>query len=302
MPTLPNLQHWTLRFLEYLQSQRRYSPLTVEAYGRVLRGLCAFHGEEKDLTTLTTEALRAWVWELRGVQGLSASSVAQAVACLKSFGKFLVRSQGLPSSPAAALSTPRKPERLVDFLSVRDLDDEKVLEAQAQGAKDRALLLLELLYGSGLRISECAGLCWQDLDLSARSALVLGKGSKERLVPLTGAFVERLLAWRNQLSSDGYTCYGRAPLFVNRQGKALDVRTLRRDVHALLRQMGWDGKASPHVLRHSFATHLLDNGADLMAVKEMLGHSSLSTTQVYTHVTAERLRAAYAKAHPRGGG
>ena len=89
---------------------------------------------------------------------------------------------------------------------------------------------------------------------------------------------------------------------VNRQGKALDVRTLRRDVHALLRQMGWDGKASPHVLRHSFATHLLDNGADLMAVKEMLGHSSLCTTQVYTHVTAERLRAAYAKAHPRGGG
>lgn len=301
MSQRPNLENLADRFLEYLSSQRRYSPHTVAAYARVLSGLSIFMGPDVPPDSLTTAQLRSWIWELRMQQELAVASVAQAVACLKSFGKFLVRSQILLANPAEDLQTPKKPTRLVDFLSQRELATTNLPSADAGGVSARELALLELLYGSGLRVSECASLRWQDLNLGSGMVRVFGKGGKERMVPLTGSLVEALAVYKSEQVEKGIVCSYASPVFSNQQGKALDVRTLRRDVQALLRRMGWEGKASPHVLRHSFATHLLDNGADLVAVQEMLGHRSLSTTQVYTHVSAERLRASFSQAHPRGG-
>lgn len=298
----PNLAQLADRFLDYLRTQKQYSARTITAYERILREFLEFHGAERPLEALDSEALRDWLWSLRTERQLSVASVAQALACLKSFGKYLLRIRVLADNPAARLQTPKRPRRLVSFLGQKDLNPLLVKNTVEASGNQRAQVLLELLYGSGLRISECAALTWSRLDLHAGWARPLGKGNKERLVPLTSLSKELLLQQQERLRADGFACLGRDPVFANRKGTALDVRTLRQDIHHLLRAMGWEGKASPHVLRHSFATHLLDNGASLVAVQELLGHQSLSTTQVYTHVTAERLLASYRKAHPRGEG
>lgn len=299
MSLAPNLATTIVRFLHYLQAQRHFSAHTVRAYGRILGAFLEFHAQE-ELDSLTPGALRAWIWKLRNEDELAVSSVALAVACLKSFGKYLQRTQLLMVNPADELQTPKKPRRLVTFLSQRELEPGPLQEMEASA---RALALLELMYGSGLRVSECAALRWENLDSRERMLTVRGgKGGKDRLVPYTASLQAALERYREDLRELGVVCMGKQAVFAGEGGKALDVRTLRRDINGLLRAMGWEGQASPHVLRHSFATHLLDNGADLLAVKDMLGHSSLSTTQIYTHVTAERLRKSFSQAHPRGGG
>lgn len=299
MHLAPNLETIVAHFLQYLQTQRLFSAHTVRAYERILGAFLEFHGAQLELDSLTPEALRAWVWKLHNDE-LAVSSVALAVACLKSFGKYLQRTQLLTINPADELQTPKKPQRLVTFLSQRELEPKPFQEMEASA---RALALLELMYGSGLRVSECAALCWNDLETGERMLMVRGgKGGKDRLVPYTASLQAALERYREELRELGMVGMGKQAIFAGEGGKALDVRTLRRDINGLLRAMGWEGKASPHVLRHSFATHLLDNGADLLAVKDMLGHSSLSTTQIYTHVTAERLRKSFSQAHPRGGG
>jgi integrase/recombinase XerC/integrase/recombinase XerD len=159
--------------------------------------------------------------------------------------------------------------------------------------------LLELIYSSGLRFSECQNLTWDRFDTSATFVRVFGKGSYERIVPLTESFIERIANFKQMEAEAGHLPTAAGYVFLSDDGKPFGLRTLRNDIHDLLREIGWEGKASPHVLRHSFATHLLENGAEIMSVKEMLGHSNISTTQVYTHVNAERLRAAFKKTHPR---
>ena len=289
MTNSPNLKELVARFLDYLSTQKQYSSLTLKAYAHVLSEFTQYHGEELGAESLNKDALRAWIWELKRT-GHGVATLSQSVACLKSFGKFLMRSLIVPVNPAIRLQMPKKPQRLVSFLSENELQPSQVDGAVEDQTLQRSQVLLELIYGSGLRISECAGLRWNQLDWSQGTVRVRGKGNKERIVPITQRCAEYLQKYR----------VGGAFVFANAQGEPLNVRTLRRDIHRLLRWMGWEGKASPHVLRHSFATHLLDNGADLVAVQEMLGHSSLSTTQVYTHVSAQRLRASYLQAHPRG--
>jgi integrase/recombinase XerC/integrase/recombinase XerD len=159
--------------------------------------------------------------------------------------------------------------------------------------------LLELFYGTGVRLSELAGANCRNLDLERGMLRVLGKGAKERLVPVTRTALEAWQEYRRYVAARGVGVGATAPLFVNARGQRLGIRTIQKDIEQQLRDLGWDGQASPHVLRHSFATHLLENGADLMAVKELLGHSSLRATQVYTHVTVAQLKDAYDKAHPR---
>jgi len=163
----------------------------------------------------------------------------------------------------------------------------------------RARILLELIYGSGLRISECQMLTWDRIDTNAKLVRVLGKGNKERIVPLTESFIDRIANYKQMQVKAGHLPTATGYFFLSDNSKPFGLRTLRNDIQHLLREIGWEGKASPHVLRHSFATHLLENGAEIMSVKEMLGHSNISTTQVYTHVNAERLRAAFKKTHPR---
>lgn len=288
-------------FLEYIAKERRFSLRTVDTYRKALEKFLGYQPKDATLSEFRFERIRDFVWNLRQKENLQISSINLHLACLKSFGHYLVRSHRLDSNPADAVSMLKRPQRLVSFLSQKDLAESKFAEIENPSLQMiRARVLLELIYGSGLRISECQNLVWNRLDFKNRSVRVLGKGKKERIVPLTHESAKWILTYKLKLQDEGRMPLQNGPVFLNAEGKAHDVRTLRHDIHDLLQSIGWEGKASPHVLRHSFATHLLENGADIMTVKEMLGHSSLATTQVYTHVSAERLKESFKKAHPRG--
>ena len=294
------LSEHTDNFCKYIALERRFSMQTVSTYQKSLAKFLQTLRPEAELKDFTIENIRTYVWQMRQKEDLAIASIDLHIACLKSFGSYLVRSHLLDSNPAEAVPMPKRPRRLVSFLSQKDLGEENFPEIENPTLPMvRARVLLELIYGSGLRISECQSLTWSRIDLSAKSVRALGKGSKERIVPLTQDLIRWLNTYKLKLADERRCVSPHAPVFLNEHGQAYDVRTLRRDIHDLLRSIGWEGKASPHVLRHSFATHLLENGADLMSVKEMLGHSSLATTQVYTHVSAERLKEAFKKTHPR---
>jgi integrase/recombinase XerC/integrase/recombinase XerD len=283
------------KFLLWLKNNKQYSPNTLNAYSRILRDFMDFSQERSP--DVDAESMRRFIISLRTKKQLAPASVAQSVACLKSLGSWLHKSSYSVTNPASALLTPKKPGRLVHFLSQSELAT--TLPVPQNEGECRRQLLLELFYGSGLRLSEVAKLRWQDADQKRKLIRALGKGSKERIVPMTSASIRLLQQYRLYLNQRQTMPTPDQAILINSKGKALSVRTLQKDVETILRSMGWEGQASPHVLRHSFATHLLENGADMVSVKEMLGHASLSTTQVYTHVSAERLREGYRKAHPR---
>lgn len=288
-------------YLRHLSVRKQYSPHTIDAYRRHLEHLFDYLSERSLVHEfLMDERQREWIWNLRNHSQLAPSSVGQAIACLKSFGKFLVHQGIHPHNPADRLTIPKKPRRLVPFMASQELDNSRCPTPQNH-TELRSRTLLELLYGSGMRLGELSQLCWKDIDQSERTARVLGKGRKMRIVPLTQASLTWLAQYCTSLAELGLLGAVDQPIFRNQRGEGLSERSIQNDVKKIMRQMGWDGQASPHVLRHSFASHLLDNGADLISVKEMLGHSSLSTTQIYTHVNPERLKEAYKKAHPRAG-
>jgi integrase/recombinase XerC/integrase/recombinase XerD len=306
------------QFLQYIAERRRFSPRTVETYRKSLDKFLAHLGVDVSsqggsapvnsqggtapgLSAFSEMSLKGFVWDLKMKQKLAPTSICEHLAALKSFGKYLVKSKIIDKNPAENVPMPKRPKRLVNVLSQKDLAEEKFpeLPPDAKLPQVRARILLELIYGSGLRISECQNLTWDRIDLNAKLVRVLGKGSKERIVPITESFIELVNLFKTRLIEAGHLVTATGFVFLSENGKPFGLRTLRNDIHDLLREIGWEGKASPHVLRHSFATHLLENGAEIMSVKEMLGHSSISTTQVYTHVNAERLRAAFKKTHPR---
>ncbi len=295
------LKDYIQNFMAYLSGQRRYSERTVDTYRKSFEKFSAIVGEDAPLSSFSEMQLKTFVWELKMKQGLAPTSICEHLAAMKSFGKYLVRSLAMQKNPAEAIPMPKRPKRLVNVLSQKDLAEEKFpdLPADAKLPQVRARLLLELIYGSGLRISECQSLTWDRIDTNAKLVRVLGKGNKERIVPITDTLTGWINLFKAKLAEAGHVVTSTSSVFLSEDGKPYSVRTLRNDIHDLLREIGWEGKASPHVLRHSFATHLLENGAEIMSVKEMLGHSSISTTQVYTHVNAERLRDAFKKTHPR---
>lgn len=297
-----NLSDYIANFLSYIENQRRFSPQTVETYRKSLEKFSTFLNadEDSDLKSFSEINVKGFVWEMKIKQGLAPASICEHLAALKSFGKYLVRSMVLTTNPAGNVPMPKRPKRLVNFLSQKDLSDSKFPEIENPTYKQiRARFLLELIYGSGLRISECQSLRWNQIAESEHVVRVVGKGNKERIVPITESLLKYISIFKQAEIEDGRTPTPTGYVFQGSDEQALNVRTLRQDIHDLLREIGWEGKASPHVLRHSFATHLLENGAEIMSVKEMLGHESISTTQVYTHVSAERLREAFKKTHPR---
>jgi len=287
-------------YLDHLLVVRRLADLTIESYGRDLTLLGRYAaGQELALTSLTRTDLEAFVRELMS-GSYSPRSVARLVACVRGFYKFLVLDRRLAESPAADLQAPRAWPALPTYLSVEEVD--KLLEAPEvstpRGLRDRALI--EVLYATGLRVSELIHLKAADLNLEGSYLTCIGKGSKERLVPLG----DQAIAWVTRYLREGRGALlkGRtsAWLFVNGpRGEALS----RVGFWKLLKRygvaVGVGRELSPHVLRHSFATHLLERGADLRAIQMMLGHSDLSTTQIYTHVLEARLRAVYDQFHPR---
>ena len=290
-----------MEYLDYLAIERGSSPNTVESYGRDLARYVAWLADAG--VTRPEEVTRRVVEEhvaaLDDV-GLAPTSVERAVSAIKGFHRFMVADQICENHPTADLPLPTKPSRLPDVISVEQATAllDQPFTQDARGQRDRAIL--EVLYGCGLRVSELCGLDVRDVLLDEEVLRVFGKGSKERVVPVMGSaaatLAEYLDFWRAQL-------VGRRPtgaVFLNARGG----RISRQSVHAIVerygRIVGIEG-LHPHTLRHSFATHMLEGGADLRIVQELLGHSSISTTQLYTHVDRTHVRMAYFQAHPRAG-
>jgi integrase/recombinase XerC len=280
-------------FLSHLRARRNLSANTCEAYGSDLRQFFAFL-KTGDPSAVSRAQVRLFLGSLVR-RGLDKRSVARKLSAIKAFFRHAVREGLVPANPAAGLRSPKLDKKLPSFLSEQEAGSAVAAAAAAAENSDRDTAILELLYGSGLRSSELLGLRAGDADLAGGTVRVTGKGNKQRIVPLTRPAAAAL---RGLMT-------GRGPeqlVFTGPGGRPLPRRQLQRIVKRAIRAAGHRGKASPHVLRHTFATHLLDRGADLKAVKELLGHASLSTTQIYTHVTMDRLKKVYQQAHPRAGG
>ena len=295
-------------FLEDLRAERRAAPRTVRAYASDLAELTAHMagGSAGDdgppLSAVDTELLRGFLALRYGE--LSPASRARKLAAVRSFFRWAQRRGRCEHNPAAALRAPRQARSLPRFLDEEDAAAlvEQPATTHPTGLRDRALL--ELAYGAGLRASELAGMDLTDLDLDAGVVRTLGKGSKERVVPCGRAAVDALRRYqgrRHELKPRAGAVHPTA-LFLNRFGGRLSTRSIRRLVKQHALQAGILRDVSPHTLRHSFATHLLDHGADLRGIQELLGHASLSTTQRYTHVGLQRLMQVYDEAHPRAKG
>lgn len=297
-------------FVSYLRSERNASPNTISAYGRDLRALLSFLRERKGLAEEAPVPLGACdLYALRGHLGLLARthappSIARKMAAIRAFFRFLVDRGHAPHSPADELANPKVRRPLPTFLSVDAAKE--VVEAPdttkahpAVQKRDKAAL--ELLYGAGVRVSELVGLDLEDVDLAGQRARVLGKGRKERMVPFGQAAAEALasyLALRTAFRHPRTGALDPKALFVSVRGRRLPVRAVQLFVRSYGALGAGRADLHPHALRHTCATHLLDGGADLRAIQEVLGHASLSTTQKYTHVSVEHLLAVYDKSHP----
>jgi integrase/recombinase XerC len=288
-------------FLEYLRLERRASEHTLRSYEDDLAVFERFLEETRpaggDASPASADArrLRRYSAWLSG-RGYAASTVARRLASLRSYFRHLRRGGEVAADPTASLRSPKQPKRLPSLLKVdevvRLLDSIPV--AEALGRRDRAMF--ETLYGGGLRVSEVVGLNLEDLDLDEEMVRVRGKGKRERLCPIGPMAVHWI---RRHLETRRPRSAAERGVFLNRYGDRLTARSVGRLLEEHLATAGIRAEASPHTLRHSFATHLLDRGADLRSVQELLGHRKLTTTQIYTHVTAERLLDAYQEAHPR---
>jgi len=300
------------RFAAFHAGERGHSERTVEAYRSDVRLLLADeHGDLVGSTLSTSSVRRRLASSLR--DGASPSTVARHLAAFRSFARFCRRERWTEGDFARGLVAPRRRKPLVEILSKDDLEraihdlraseDLVVDDPMRRHRFLRGRLVVELLWGSGLRLSELVGLDWGAVDLEAGGLRVTGKGRKTRIVPLTDPAVRCLREWKTdpvrQEASARLSAPDRGAVFPGRGGR-LSGRAVEKSLATDLEGASRGGATWPHALRHSFATHLLDGGADIVSVKEMLGHSSLSTTQVYTHVSVERLRQAHARAHPRG--
>jgi integrase/recombinase XerC len=283
------------QFLRSLAVERGASPHTLRSYRADLADCAAFlaAGRLGTLVGADARTLRAYLAALHE-RGLARTSIARRLAALRSFFRFLMRRGRASANPAREVSTPKLPRKLPAYLPIDE--SEALLRVTppptAGGVRDRAIL--ELFYATGIRVAELAGLDVEDLDLREGAVRVLGKGRKERIVPVGRKAVEALRAY---LAREGERESG--PVFLNGRGGRLTVRSVHRIVRARARAAGLHRRVSPHTLRHTFATHLLDAGADLRLIQELLGHARLGTTQKYTHVSTDRLMKVYDSAHPR---
>jgi len=282
-------------FLNYLLLERNYSPNTIAAYERDILDFQEFLQGKSFLTVNEVDLKRFLVDILRKKR--SRRTVARKMVALRSFYRFLKRNGFIKDNPALSLEIPKIPKTLPEVLTVDEVF--KVIEGQENstpaGMRNRALL--ELFYGAGLRIGEIAGLTLNDLDLTQGYVRVTGKGRRQRIVPLGKYALDSLRLYlevgRPALKPQS------EKLFLNQRGMGLTVRGIRFLISQIVKKAGLNRKITPHTFRHSYATHLLEGGADIRAVQELLGHRRLSTTEVYTHLSKERLREVYLRTHPR---
>lgn len=300
---MTSLEEASARFLRDRELARGSSPRTVLAYGRDLDVLVSFlHtvgvDDPREIGPSHLRSLMAQ--ELH--RGLAKSSLARRLSCYRSFLDYLIREDVVDANPARALSLPKQPQRVPTFYYPEEMKAllESIPETDLWSLRDRALL--EFLYATGVRVSECVGLDVTDVSLGEQTALVFGKGGKERYVVVGSQAVQSLERYLEARGAHRFVPGqpdAESALFVNRRGGRLTDRSVRRILNRRVEQVGVLTHISPHAVRHSFATHLLDGGADLRAVQELLGHASLSSTQIYTHTSRERLAQVYHQAHPR---
>ena len=288
-------------FIEYLQIEKNYSQYTIEHYQHDISEFFMFMAEQAiaDLTKVEYQDVRIYLTELYDKK-MSRKSVARKISSLRSFFKFLLREEKVAENPFALVSIPKAQKKLPEFFYEEEMMQLfNACEASTPlGQRNKALL--ELLYATGIRVSECSQIRLKDLDMYLSTVLVRGKGSKERYVPF-GSFAQDAL--------DTYINHGRKKLlangnvqenlFLNARGGPLTARGIRTILDKIIEKSSLTGKIHPHMLRHTFATHLMANGADMRTVQELLGHAFLSSTQVYTHVTNEYLKKTYMAHHPR---
>ncbi len=292
------------RFLQYLRVERNASELTVKSYREDLTALANYlaearGGQPPEPGSLDVLELRGYVAALHEA-GYAKTTIARRLASLRSFFRFGQREGWAASNPAKPLRNPRKGRTLPHFLAADDIGRLLLAPppAQPMGLRDRAIL--ETIYSAGLRVSEVVGLDQGDLDLEAGILRIRGKGRRERLSPVGSYACRALQRWLAVRRLHPRQLPGpQSPIFVNKFGRRLTTRSVGRMLEKYLRLTGLDARTTPHSLRHSFATHLLDRGADIRSVQELLGHKSLVTTQIYTHVSTATLRRVYEKAHPR---
>lgn len=292
-------------FMTFLNLERHASPETVRNYGSDLRQFHAFMKAERPglatliPSTVTTESVRAYLHWLDRKHEKS-TSIARKLAALRSFYRFLQREAIVVLNPAETIRTPKQPKHLPRVLTK---DDAAALMDFPAGQTESSLrdsALLETLYSTGARVSELVGINLEDLRLSEGLVHLRGKGRKERIVPIGSMALKAIHSYRASLKPSTLSPQPSAPVFLNVRGGRLTTRSVARIVACYSNRLA-GGSVSPHTLRHSFATHLLDEGADLRSIQEMLGHASLSTTQKYTHLATDQLLAVYDKTHPRAG-
>lgn len=319
------------QFLRYLKFEKRFSEHTAKCYGADLAQFAEFllstpegssveavslgHHDGGTATAVATQTeqevdqrllavdvneARAYLAHLNE-KGYSKATVARKLATLRSFYKFLVKTNRRSANPLGAIRTPKQDKKLPRFLEYQEV--KRLLETPPTdswlGARDRAIL--ETLYSTGIRVSELVSLNMDDIDFLGEIIHIRGKGKKERIAPISSSALQAIqhyMEFRNKRAQNN-SHFEAKVLFVNKHGHRLSTRSVRRKMDKYLKAAGLDPAISPHTLRHSFATHMLNNGADLRSVQELLGHQSLSTTQVYTHVTTRRLKEVYENAHPR---
>ncbi len=293
-----------LEFMSKLEHEKGFSEHTLRAYHKDLLQFDTFLKDEKrnSLKEVNHLLLRKFLAILRS-KDYTKSTIARKLASLRSFFKFLIREGELVSNPFEMLRTPKQEKKLPHFLSINDVD--VLLKtpdcSNVMGLRDMAIL--ETLYSTGIRVSELVGLDENNIDFFGGMIKVQGKGRKERLVPIGSHAIKAINEYvdsKSKSNKNENKKVGRSgPLFLNKFGGRLTARSVARSLDKYLKMSGVNLLTSPHTFRHSFATHLLDNGADLRAVQELLGHSNLSTTQTYTHISTKQLKSVYDKAHPR---
>ncbi|MBR1982059.1 MAG: tyrosine recombinase XerC [Akkermansia sp.] len=301
IPQSSELGPQVFRFLEYLETERNASPRTVEAYHRSLLLFRRWAGDDFDGWHLCgADTFRSWLYEALN-ENLKATTIRLRFAALRSFYEYLMRREGLQSSPLAEVSLPRTSQSLPVHLSLNQMEELLALPLRVPVDKKsppwlpyRDTAILELFYSCGMRLSELVALDADSLRPGENVIRVLGKGRKIRLVPVGDYAREAVERYREMAGVQGGD-----PLFISRLGRRMSCRSVQLMLDKYLRSSELPFHISPHKLRHTFATHLLDAGADLRAVQELLGHSSLATTQIYTHVTRTRMQEVYRQAHPR---
>lgn len=288
------MQRYVDKFIRYLEIEREASPHTSLNYSMDLKRFAQFLGG-KDIKEVDYLFIRQFLADIRH-KNLSRASTARILSSLRSFFRFLVREKLVKANPLSGIATPKRDKRLPVFMQEADVT--KLLQAPGDGIlglRDKAVL--ETLYSTGMRVSELVGMDIGNCDLLGGAIKVFGKGKKERLVPVGEKASQSIDAYIR--ASRKLRLRSKKAVFLNKNGRRITDRSVRRIIERYVKQVSVQDNVSPHTLRHSFATHLLNRGADLRSVQELLGHASLSTTQIYTHVTTERMKEAYQKAHPR---